>query len=64
MKTFDDGTEEEFLIFKRDFFKSAEDNELIPSANMHRAKNLYILLIRTLDRNIGDEWLGTIEGND
>ena len=61
MKTFDDGTEEEFLIFKLDFLKSAEDNELTPSTGTHGAKHLYTLLRRALNGNVEDEWIDIIE---
>ena len=53
--TFDDGSEEVFLIFKRYFVQMIDDQELIPSTDASGAKHLYTLMKRALNGNVLEE---------
>ena len=55
--TFDDGTEEEFLIFKRSFEEVCRDLDLEPEQGTHGAKHLYTLMKKALKGSTRDEWL-------
>ena len=60
VETFDDGSEEEFLIFKRNFEQTIEDWEMTPQDDAHGAKHLYTALRKSLSGNVLDEWLDTM----
>ena len=57
METFDDGTEEEFLLFKQNLEQTFQDNELVPTTNGHSTKHLYMLVWKALSGNVLDEWI-------
>ena len=57
VETFDDGSEEEFLIFKRNFEQTIEDWKMTPQDDAHGAKHLYTALRKSLSGNVLDEWL-------
>ena len=56
VETFDDGTEEQFLMFKRNLEQMFQDNKLVPTADGHGAKHLYTLVRKALSGNVLDEW--------
>ncbi len=57
VETFNDGTEEEFLMFKRNLEQTFQDNEIVPAADGHGAKHLYTLVRKSLSGNVLDEWI-------
>ena len=57
VETFDDGTEEEFLLFKGNLEQTFQDNELVSATDGHGAKNLYTLVQKALSGNVLDEWI-------
>ena len=57
VETFDDGTEEQFLIFKRNLLQTVSDNDLEPSNVGHGAKHLYKLMRLALSGNVLDKWI-------
>ena len=57
VETFNDGSEEEFLIFKRNFEQTIKDWEMTPQDNVHGPKHLYTALRKSLSGNVLDEWL-------
>ena len=52
VETFEGGSEEEFLIFKRNFEQTVKDWELTPQDPAHSAKHLYTALCKSLSGNI------------
>ena len=58
---FDDGSEEEFLIFKRNFEQIVEEWELTPQDPAHGARHLYAALRKSLSGNILDERMDIME---
>ena len=57
VETFNDGSEEEFLIFKRNFEQTVKDWELKPQDPAYGAKHLCTALRKSLSGNVLDEWL-------
>ena len=58
--TFDDGTEEEFLIFKRSFEEGCQDLDIEPEQGTHGAKHLYTLMKKALKGSTRGEWLDIV----
>ena len=56
IESFDDGTEEQFLMFKRNLEQTIQDNELEPVDDGHGAKHLYTLVQKALSGNVLDKW--------
>ena len=61
VETFDNRSEEEFLLFKRDFEQTVEEWELTPQDPAHGAKHLYAALRKSLCGNVLDEWMDIME---
>ena len=57
IESFDDGTEEQFLMFTRNLEQTLQDNELEPADNGHGAKHLYTLVRKALSGNVLDKWI-------
>ena len=57
VESFDDGTKEQFLMFKRNLEQTIQDNELEPVDEGHGAKHLYTLVRKALSGNVLDEWI-------
>ena len=57
VETFEDGSEEEFLIFERNSKQTIEDWEMTPQNDAYGAKHLYTALRKSLSGNMLDEWL-------
>ena len=56
IELFDNGTEEQFLMFKRNLEHTIQDNELEPVDEGHSAKHLYTLVRKALSGNVLDKW--------
>ena len=57
IESFDDGTEEQFLMFKHNLEQTIQDNELVPADDGHGAKHLYTLVCKALSGNVLDKWI-------
>ena len=57
VEAFDNGKEEEFLIFKQNFEQTAKDWDLNPAQDNHGARDLYTPIQQFLSSNILDKWL-------
>ena len=57
IESFDNGTEEQLLMFKRNLEQTIQDNELKPADDGHGAKHLYTLVRKALSGNVLDEWI-------